>query len=205
MLKQELLPAFASGERLLVWSALLIGLAGCASGTCSDRQLLQPSASPTTLFSVDRQSEYDALFLEGGAIALWLEPCLDNDTRRLLPGTLCGTVIVSPGTRFAFLDAQVQVRDGAGATLRSIALRPKAFKIGVTEVGSSEPGQASWLVNRPYRLPGSWLPFVVFDEPYEAGPVELRLPQMAVNSVTTAFPPITLRPAVAKRCYRGPW
>lgn len=205
MLKRKLRPAPAFGERLLVCSALVIGLAGCASGTCSNQQLLQPSASPTAPFSVDRQSEYDALFLEGGAIALWLEPCLDNDTGRLLPGTLCGTVIVSPGTRFELLDAQVQVRDGTGATLPSIALRPKAFKIGVAEVGSSEPGQASWFVNRPYRLPGSRLPFVVFDKPYEADPVELRLPLMAVNSVITAFPPITLRPAVAKRCYRGPW
>jgi hypothetical protein len=185
-------------------AALAIALAGCASGSCSDRQLLQPGALPTAGFSVDAQSEYDALFLESSPVALWLKPCTASETRALLQATLCGTVIVSPGTRFAFLNAHVQVRD----KLRShepMAIRPTGFKVGVVEVGSSEPGVSSWLANRPYKLPGSRLPFVVFDKPYTAGPIELLLPPIEVNSRTLSFPPITITPAVGRRCYRGAW
>jgi hypothetical protein len=185
-------------------AALALVLAGCASGSCSDHRLLQPGASPIAGFSVDVQSDYDALFLEGPSVALWLEPCTASETRALLQATLCGTVIVSPGTRFTFLNAQAQVRDRS-QSLEPIAIRPTGFKIGAVEVGSSKPGVASWLVNRPYKLPGSRLPFVVFDQPYIGGPIELLLPPIEVNSLATAFPSITITPAVGRRCYRGAW
>ena len=185
-------------------AAFAIVLAGCASGSCSDHRLLQPRASPTAGFSVDVQSEYDALFLEGPSVALWLEPCTASETRPLVQATLCGTVIVSPGTRFAFLNAQVQVRDKSQFR-EPISIRPTGFKIGAVEVGSSKPGVTSWLVNRPYKLPGSRLPFVVFDQPYTGGPAELLLPPIEVNSLATAFPSITITPAVGRRYHRGAW
>lgn len=187
-----------------VCAALALTLAGCASGSCSDQKLLQPTASPTANFALDVQSEYDALFLEGVSVALWLKPCTASGTRELLQATLCGVVIVSPGTRFAFLSDEAEVR-ATSQSVKIISIRPSGFRVGVAEVGSSEGGVSSWLANRPYKLPGSRLPFVVFDKPYTGEPIELRLPPIEVNSVTTTFPPIKLTPSVERRCYHGAW
>jgi len=179
-------------------------LAGCASGSCSDQKLLQPRTVASDKFSVTAEPEYDSLFMEGQKVALWLYPCIADRSRELLPGTLCGTVIVSPGTSFRFVDATVHVLAVGQREPLSLNVKPSNFEIGMMSVGSTVTGVSSLLASRPYKLPGSRLKFALIQEPY-ATPIRLVLPPIEVNSARMEFPTISITPAIGRRCYHGAW
>jgi hypothetical protein len=184
--------------------AIVLCLGGCASGSCSIHQLLQPTAAATSDFTVNTEPEYDSLFLEGRSISLWLKPCNDPQTRALIQGSLCGSVIVSPGTTFQFAEPSVRVMGIANSVQRTISVEPSDFDLAKIQVGSSKPG-VSGLASRPYKLPGSRLNFTVLRQADAPGPSILRLPTVQVNSVAITFPQITITPSTGRRCYHGAW
>lgn len=180
-------------------------LAGCASGSCSHQRLLRPTASAAGGFSVVIEPERDTLFLEARNIALWLYPCDDPTSRFLVDATLCGTVIVPPGTRFRFAEATVHLLNPPPPGALLIRVQPLNFEVGTAEIGVSEPGVSSWLASRPYKLPGSRLQFILIKEPYAAAPIQFVLPPFEVDAVRMTFPVIRLAPGSERRCYHGPW
>lgn len=183
---------------------ILVVLAGCASGTCSDTRLLQPASSFTNLFVVEKDSENDTLFLLGEGVSLWLKPCRAPD-RSGIPGSLCGTVIVLPGVQFQFAGASARIVDLADKSERAQSLTHTNFDLGTVQTGSSFYPASSRLASRPYTLPGSRLEFTLFAQPYVGKPAELLLPPYEVNAVRASFPAIRVGPTVGRRCYHGAW
>lgn len=180
---------------LSITSALL--LAGCAS--CWTVPMLRPQASDGLGFSSVTDRNLDSLFLESTSIALWLRPCKDRSGADIF-GSVCGTLIIPPKRRFVFESTEVQVLDLTTQQSRQTRLTPLDFKISEVEIGSGEPTSTSWLANRPYQLPGSWLGFRLFSPDEVRSPIEFRLPTALVDGSPVTFPPITLSPSHGQTC-----
>lgn len=79
-------------------------------------------------------------------------------------------------------------------------LVPLDFKLAEIEMGSGEPTTRSWLANRPYQLPGSWLSVHLLVKGDIGGPSELRIPAAILDGRPFTFPPISLIPSFGEMC-----
>jgi hypothetical protein len=182
---------------LLVLLCCLLMLSGCAS--CRDVAKLRPTVPKTEGFAVLADPNLDSLFLEHESLSLWLKPCLTNSGAEV-HGSLCGTYIVPPKKRFMLENATVALRQEVEQQVKNIRLVPLDFKIDVIEVGSGEPTTGSWLANRPYQLPGSWLQVRFLASGDAPSRSELKIPNATIDGRTLIFPSIFLAPEVGQTC-----
>lgn len=172
-------------------------LSGCAS--CGTVEKLKPSVAKTPDVAVTSDANLDSLFLESYLISLWLKPCVDRSGTEIY-GSLCGTFIVPPKRRFILENATLHLRDTSTGRDRGLQLVPLDFKLSQVEVGSGEPATRSWLANRPYQLPGSWLGVRLLAKGEIDSSSELRIPAANLDGHSFTFPPIALTPARGQAC-----
>jgi len=172
-------------------------LNGCAS--CWTVEKLQPSAAKTSDVAATSDANLDSLFLESYLISLWLKPCVDRLGTETY-GSLCGTFIVPPKRRFILENATLHLRDTSTGQDRSLQVVPLDFKLAEVEVGSGEPTTRSWLANRPYQLPGSWLVVRLLAKGEIDRSSELRIPAANLDGHSFTFPPIALKPVHGQTC-----
>ena len=182
---------------LLFSTSFVLLLSGCASCWTVDK--LQPSVSKTSDVAVTGDTNLDSLFLESDLISLWLKPCVDRSGTAIY-GSLCGTFIVPPKRRFILENATLQIKETSPVQDRILQLVPLDFKLAEVEVGLGEPTTRSWLGNRPYQLPGSWLAVRLLTKGEIASSSELHIPAVNLDGYSFTFPPIALTPTRGQTC-----